>query len=160
MLKDYSGDIKIVQKHFVVHPSAATTPALAACAAHKQGKFHEMEKLIWEKGFNAGRNLSEDNMKKIAQEVGLNMAKFGEDMNGACKAEVQKDQADMRKVGVTGTPAFYINGRFLSGARPIEQFKTLIDEELKKANSRIGDGGATVENYYEEWVLKKGKKQL
>ena len=119
-----------------------------------------MEKLIWEKGFKAGRNLSEDNMKKLAGEAGLDMSKFEADMKGGCKAVIQKDQADMRKVGVTGTPAFFINGRFLSGARPVDQFKAIIDEELKKANSRIGDGGATVENYYTEWVLKKGKKKL
>ncbi len=147
-------------KHFVVHPSSATTPALAACAANKQGKFSEMENLIWQKGFKAGRNLSEDNMKKLAAEAGLNMGKFEGDMKGVCKAEIQKDQADMRKVGTTGTPAFYINGRFLSGARPVDQFKKIIDEELKKANTRIGDGGTSVENYYTEWVLKKGKKKL
>jgi len=161
-LKDYNGDIKVVYKHFVVHPSVATVPALSACAAHKQGKFEKMEHLIWEKGYGqrAQGGLSPENMKKLAAEAGLNMGQYEKDIEGACKAEVAKDQEDLRKVGVSGTPAFYINGRFLSGARPIDQFKAIIDEELKKANTRIGDGGATPETYYDQWVLAKGKKSL
>jgi len=161
-MKDYKGDIKIVYKHFVVHPSTATIPALAACAANKQGKFTGMEKLIWEKGYGqrAQGGLSKDNMDKIAKEAGLDMGQYAKDMDGACKADIQKDQGHLRAVGVSGTPAFFINGRFLSGARPVDQFKAIIDEELKKANSRIGDGGATTENYYQKWVIEKGKKKL
>ena len=143
-----------------MHPQHATIPALSACAADKQGKFHEMTKLIWEKGFKAGRNLSQENMDKLAGEVGLDMKKFKADSDGQCKDIVRKDQSDLAQVGVGGTPAFFINGRFLSGARPIEQFKALIDEELKKANERIGKEGTTASNYYEKWVMEKGEKKL
>jgi predicted DsbA family dithiol-disulfide isomerase len=143
-----------------VHPQVATIPAQAVCAANKQGKFHQMEDLIWSKGFEANRNLGQDNMDKLAAEVGLNIDKFHADENGECQQVVAKDQAELRKVGASGTPGFFINGRFLSGARPIEQFKALIDEELKKANDRIGKGGTSVDNYYDEWVLKKGKQSL
>ena len=144
----------------MVHPQQATIPALASCAADKQGKFKEMTKLIWEKGFKAGRNLSQENMDKLAGEVGLDMKKFKADSEGPCKDIVRKDQAELAQVGVGGTPAFFINGRFLSGARPVEQFKALIDEELKKANERIGKEGTTAANYYEKWVLEKGEKKL
>lgn len=144
----------------MVHPQQATIPALAACAADRQGKFKEMSKLIWEKGFKAGRNLSQENMDKLAGEVGLDMKKYKADSDGACKDIVRKDQAELAQVGVGGTPAFFINGRFLSGARPIEQFKALIDEELKKANERIGKEGTTAANYYEKWVMEKGEKKL
>ena len=143
-----------------MHPQLATVPALAACAGDKQGKFHEMTKLIWEKGFNAGRNLSQENMDKLAAEAGLDMGKFKKDVEGPCKDVVRQDQQELAQVGVGGTPAFFINGRFLSGARPIEQFKALIDEELKKANERIGKEGTTVENYYQKWVMEKGEKKL
>jgi protein-disulfide isomerase len=159
LLDDYKGDLKIVYKNLIVHPPVATTPAEAACAAHKQGKFFPMEELIWEKGFRANRNLARDNMEKLAGEVGLNMDQFRRDMDGDCKQYVAKDQQDLRKVGGGGTPGFWINGRFLSGARPIEHFKALVDEELKKANERIGKG-TRVEDYYNEWVLKKGKPSL
>ena len=160
LLKDYPKDVRVVYKHFVVHPQLATIPALASCAADKQGKFHKMTELIWEKGFNAGRNLSQENMEKIAGEVGLNMTKFKADMEGDCKKIIRDDQQQMASVGVGGTPAFFVNGRFLSGARPIEQFKALIDEELKKANERIGKEGTTAGNYYQKWIMEKGKKSL
>ena len=160
LLKDYPKDVRVVYKHFVVHPQQATIPALAACAADKQGKFFKMYELIWEKGFNAGRDLSQANMEKIAGEVGLNMQKFKADMEGECKKIIRDDQQQMATVGVGGTPAFFVNGRFLSGARPIEQFKALVDEELKKANERIGKEGTTAGNYYQKWVLEKGKKSL
>jgi hypothetical protein len=81
-------------------------------------------------------------------------------MDGACPKLVQEDQASVAKLGTTGTPAFYINGRYLSGAQPIDQFKTLIDEELKRANERIAKGEATVAGYYDEFVLKRGLKEL
>jgi predicted DsbA family dithiol-disulfide isomerase len=152
--------VRIVYKHYVVHPQVATTPALAACAAHRQGKFREMEHLIWEKGFNANRNLSAENMKTLAGELKLDMAKFSADLDGQeCKQTVQQDQAQLAAVGTRGTPAFYINGRFLSGAQPIDRFKAIIDEELKKANEEIKKG-AKAETYYTEFVLKKGKPRI
>ena len=45
-------------------------------------------------------------------------------------AEIDKDMKDGEKAGVTGTPAFFINGRMLSGAQPFEKFKEVIDDEL------------------------------
>ena len=160
LLKDYPKDVRIVYKHFVVHPQQATIPALASCAADKQGKFFPMYQLIWEKGFSANRDLSQENMDRLAGEVGLNMQKYKAVMEGDCKKVIREDQQQMAQVGVGGTPAFYINGRFLSGARPIEQFKALIDEELKKANDRVGKEGTTAGNYYQKWVLEKGKKSM
>jgi predicted DsbA family dithiol-disulfide isomerase len=117
-----------------------------------------MEALIWEKAFKV-RDFSKDNMEKLAGEIGLDMGRFKSDMDGACKQLIQKDQRELAKVGVRGTPGFFINGRFLGGARPIDQFKKLIDEEMKKANDRISKG-TKLENYYTVWVLKKGKKQI
>jgi len=159
LLDAYKGDLKIVYKNLVVHPSVATLPAEAACAANMQGKFHEMYDGIWDKGFKANRNLAADNLDKIAGEIGLNVDKLHKDMEGACKQIVAKDQTELRRVGASGTPGFFINGRFLSGARPIEHFKALIDEEMKKADDRVSKG-TKVDDYYTEWVLKKGKTSL
>ena len=115
--------------------------------------------LLWDKGYKAKRNFSDENLDALATEAGLDMVKFKADMNGACPKIVQQDQRDLAKIGTRGTPAFYINGRFLSGARPIHFFKQVIDEELKKANDRIAKG-TPVEKYYDEWVIKKGLKKL
>jgi protein-disulfide isomerase len=143
-----------------VHPQSATEPAHAACAAGKQGKWKAMAKLIWDKAY-AVRDFSPGNMEKLARKAKLNMQKFKRDRDGACKDLVRRDQSDVSKVGTTGTPAFYINGRFLSGARPIDQFKTLIDEEMAKAKKRIRqDASLNRGNYYQREVVAKGLKKL
>ena len=50
----------------------------------------------------------------------------------AVKQVVSTDTAEARKLGVTGAPAFFVNGRFLRGAQPFDAFETLVDEELGK----------------------------
>lgn len=156
--KDYGDKIRIVYKQFVVHPQVATAPALAVCAGHKQGKFKEVDKLVWEKAY-AVRKFDEANMEAIAKEAGLDLAKFKADYNGECKQFIQKDQAELQAVGQGATPTFFINGRYMSGAQPIPAFKAIIDEEIKKAEERIAQGtprGA----YYKTWVLEKGQKKF
>jgi predicted DsbA family dithiol-disulfide isomerase len=118
-----------------------------------------MEELLWEKGYRNNRNYSQENIDAIAKEVGLNMSKFKEDMNGDCQKVIQQDQQQLATVGVRGTPAFYINGRYLSGAQPIENFKKIVDEELAKANEAIKKG-MKADDYYSEVVMKNGKKAL
>jgi predicted DsbA family dithiol-disulfide isomerase len=145
----------------VVHPQVATTPALATCAAQKQGKFWELERAIWEKGWQNGRlsDISEDAVLKYAKDIGLNVDKLKADMNGnECKEMIAKDQAQLAQVGVRGTPAFFINGRPLSGAQPIDRFKALIDEELKKANEAIKAGKKPEEIYSS--IVASGKKSV
>src|SRR5690606_36008171 len=108
---------------FVVHPDQATWPARAACAAAAQGRFAEVETLIWEKGFKE-RDLSPERMTAIAREAGLDLAAFDAAMRGdACGERIAGDQAELQRVGVNGTPAFFINGRPLVGAQPIEAFR-------------------------------------
>ncbi len=94
-----------------------------------------------------------------AQELGLDIAKFKADMKTKCMPIVQKDMKDLQQLGVAATPSFFVNGRFISGAMPIENFSTLIDEELKKANERIQQG-TPADQYYKQWVLDKGLKTL
>ena len=158
--KDYGDDLKVVYKHYIVHPQSATIPAEATCAADQQGKFVQYEKAVWDKLYKT-RKFDKASMEGLAGELGLNMDKFKKDMAGKCKALVKKDHSELARVGARGTPAFFINGRFISGAQPIGRFKSIIDEELKKANERIKkESDTTVENYYAKWVLAKGKKSL
>jgi protein-disulfide isomerase len=176
--KKYGNDLRIVSKHLIVHPQVATASALAACAADKQGKFPQMDQLLWDKGFKV-RQFDKDATAEaggqaqrcwespagcpivlgFAQELGLNADKFKADMKGECQALIQKDQREMQVLGVSATPGFFINGRYLSGAQPIERFVALIDEELKKANERI-QAGTPAASYYQQVVLDKGLKQL
>ena len=156
--KDYGNKLRIVYKHFVVHPQVATDPALAVCAANRQGKFAQMDKAVWEKAY-ATRKFDRANLESIAKEVGLDMAKFKADMDGDCKKIIAKDQADLQAAGQGATPTFFINGRYMSGAQPLPQFKAIIDEEIKKAEERVASGTPRG-SYYQTWVMEKGLKKF
>lgn len=173
--KKYGNDLRIVYKQFVVHPQVATASALAFCAAAKQGKAVQMDNLLWDKGYKA-RNFDKDAeggaapqkcwdsaagcpvVLGFAQELKLDAGKFKTDMK-ECQQLVQKDMRDLQQLGVGATPSFFINGRFMSGAGATETFAVLIDEELKKASDRIGQGTPAAQ-YYQQWVLDKGQKTL
>lgn len=156
LLDDYAGDIKVVYRYL----GSATPPAMAACAAQKQGKFEQMYTDIWDKAYKGKRDLSRDKMLALAVGLQLDIEKFKTDSESqACRTQVAKDQQVLRSFGARTTPNFFINGRFLSGARPIEFFKALIDEELKKANAAVARG-VPVAEYYQREVLAKGLKRL
>ena len=71
------------------------------------------------------------NLKDLATKSGLDQNKFNSCLDSGSKTSLVKaDLDDGTKVGVNGTPAFFINGRLISGAVPFEQFKIVIDEEL------------------------------
>lgn len=150
-----------------MHPQTATTSALATCAAQQQGKFWEYEKALWESAWDLDppklkgpQFLQEPHMIKLAEDLKLDVNKFKADMAGdQCKNHIANDQKQLAAVGARGTPAFFINGRFLSGAQPIERFKAIIDEELKKAEAAV-KAGAKPETYYQEYVVAKGKKSV
>jgi len=154
----YPTDVRIVYKHFIVHPAVATEAAAAGCAANHQGKYWKLDTLLWEKAFKA-RQFDMAHLEDLAREAGLDLELFRRDVKGPCPAEVAADQAALAQVGVTATPSFFINGRFLSGAQPFATFKALIDEELAKAQDRVKQGTRR-KDYYDAWVLKKGLKQF
>ncbi|HEY1816399.1 MAG TPA: thioredoxin domain-containing protein [Kofleriaceae bacterium] len=169
--KKYGNDLRVVYKQFVVHPQVATAGALAFCAAAKQGKAVQMDNLLWDKGFKAHNFDKDEGSTKCwdspdgcpvvladAKELNLDETKFKADMKD-CQHLMQTDMHELQALGVGSTPSFFINGRFMVGAMPPENFSTLIDEELKKANDRIAQGTPQAQ-YYQQWVLDKGQKTL
>ena len=81
----------------------------------------------------ASEDLHEEQYQAIADEVGLERAKFDACLTSNDFSEaIDRDIADGEAVGVSGTPAFFINGRMISGAQPFARFKELIDEELER----------------------------
>ena len=155
----YGNDVRVVYKHYIVHPEEATPPARAACAAHLEGKFEAMNDLLWEKAFAAGRNFSEENIMTLAREAGVkNMKRFKARMEGVCAQKVAADQQALNKVGVRGTPAFFINGRPISGAQPYESFEKVIDEELERANQALKEG-AKLNRYYDS-IVESGQPEI
>jgi protein-disulfide isomerase len=158
MVEAYPKDVRVVYRTFLIHPQVASIPAYASCAANKQGKYGQMAELIWEKGFKANRNLSAENMEKLAGEAGLDTGKFKADMNGECQKLVRAEHTSLQSLGVGATPTIFVNGRPLTRRSP-DQFKALIDEELAKAKQRIAQGTKPAD-YYKEWVVGKGTKTL
>ncbi|HLL02893.1 MAG TPA: thioredoxin domain-containing protein [Myxococcaceae bacterium] len=133
--EEYKGKIKIAFKHqpLPFHPNAKPAAA-AAMAAHEQGKFWEYH----DKLFENQRALDRASLEKYAQDLKLDMAKFKAAMDsGKYNELIEADSAEGSRVGANGTPTFFINGRTLVGAQPIEAFKRVIDEELKKGPGAV-----------------------
>ncbi len=158
LVADYPREVRIVHKDFIVHPQTATDAAHAACAAHKQGKFLAMDALLWDRAFK-GRRFERAFIETLAGELGLDLDQYRADLTGPCPGEVQADQAQLAQVGVSATPAFFINGRFLSGAQPYAAFKALVDEELALAQGRVKQGTKR-KHYYDTWVVAAGLPRL
>lgn len=128
VLKDYDGKVKMVFRDFPLGFHASATPAAVATnCAGKQGKYWEM----FDQVMPNQSALDEADLLRYAQAAKVDINKWQEcRKDPAMVAEVEKDQADGAALGVTGTPAFFVNGIMMSGALPYDQFKSIIDREL------------------------------
>lgn len=130
--EEYGDRVRFAFKHMPlsIHPKAVGAHA-AAEAAHQQGKFWEMHDRIFENQ----RDLAPATLEGYASAMGLDMDRFRSDVESEKTAErIDADLAQAQVLGVTGTPAFFINGKFLSGAQPFAAFKRHIDEALEKSS--------------------------
>jgi len=152
--KNYGDKVRIVFKNLPLdfHKNAIGAAEAALCAGD-QGKFWEMEKLLFENQ----QGLSGPELDGHAKTVGLDAGKFSTCMSSRkFKEHVEQDMAMAAKVTATGTPAFYIQGRKLSGAKPFEEFKAIIDEEMTKAEALVAAGTAKKDVYVK--ALESGKE--
>jgi protein-disulfide isomerase len=129
VLKTYGDRVRFVYRHFPLgnHPAARPAAEASQCAA-EQGKFWEYHDTL----FANPSRLADADLKQHAAGLGLDTKQFN-----ACvdthkyKAQVDADMEAGEEAGVNGTPAFFVNGRMLSGAQPFDAFKRVIDEELE-----------------------------
>ncbi len=129
--KAYGDKVRVVFKHMPLgnHPKAPAAHA-AAEAAHRQGKFWEMHDKI----FANQKDMSPEKYREYARAIGLDLARFDRDVaDASTKQRIDADAAEAAQLGISGTPAFFVNGRYLAGAVPFEQIKVLLDEDLGKA---------------------------
>jgi protein-disulfide isomerase len=128
VLKKYDGKVKVVHKDLpleAIHPQAQLAAEAARCAG-EQGRFWEYHDAL----YGNSPKLGAAELKTYAKNIGLN-ASFDQCLeSGKYKAAVQKDLSEGAQLGLTGTPTFFINGREISGALPVESFAAIIDEEL------------------------------
>ena len=120
--------MQIVWKHLPLDIHAKAPAAHAAAeAANRQGKFWEMHDKI----FGNQQGMAPEKYVEYAKQLGLNVETFKKDVaSEAVKKRLDEDVKEAASLGVSGTPAFFINGLFTSGAKPFEQFKQIIDQEL------------------------------
>jgi protein-disulfide isomerase len=127
----YADKIRIVFRQFPltsIHPHAQKAAEASLCA-NEQQKFWEMHDAM----FLDNKNLEVDALKQKATALKLDMAVFNTCIDSARHAEtIRKDIAEGVKLGITGTPAMFINGRFINGNVPLAELSKVIDEELQR----------------------------
>ncbi len=129
VLKAYGDQIHFVYRHYPLpnHPNARPAAEAAVCAAD-QGKFWPYHDRLFEDPSKLGPS----ELKRDAADLGLDTAKFDACVDShKFKTTVDADLQTGLEAGVDGTPAFFINGRMISGAQPFDVFKRIIDEELE-----------------------------
>lgn len=128
VLQTYGDKVRFTYRHYPLgnHPNARPAAEASACAA-EQDKFWEYHDRL----FTDQSKLNLGDLREHAVAVGLNVINFNNCLETKKFArQVDEDVDAGNKVGVNGTPAFFINGRILSGAQPFDAFKRVIDEEL------------------------------
>jgi protein-disulfide isomerase len=128
--KKYGDKVRLVFRQFPltnIHPFAQGAAEASLCAA-AQSRFWEMHDLL----FQNQKSLSVKDLKSYAEKLGLDTAAFNACVDSKRFApQVREDLRAGASAGTDGTPALYINGRFLNGNRPFEQIAEIVDEELQ-----------------------------
>jgi protein-disulfide isomerase len=130
VLSTYGDRVRLVYRHLPLpnHPNARPAAEASGCA-NEQGRFWEYHDRL----FANQSRLAAADLKQHAADLGLDTAKFNTCVDSRrFQKDVDADLDAAQLLGVSGTPHFFINGRALSGAQPLESFKAIIDEELAR----------------------------
>jgi protein-disulfide isomerase len=132
----YGDNVRIVYRQFPIasiHPFAVKAAEASLCA-HDQGKFWQLHDAM----FRDQNKLSIPDLKQVATSLGLDRVRFDQCLeSGTHAAQVARDIREGERVGVSGTPAFFVNGIELrGGAVPFETITEAINQELLRARPR------------------------
>ncbi len=130
----YGDRLSLVVKNFPLanlHPQAPTAAEAVLCAG-EQGKYWDYRKALFE-----SKTLDAETMSELARQIALDAEAFrGCVASRRQKSRVEQDAAEGQQLGVSGTPAYFINGVFLSGVQPLAAFEKLIEAELQSTRER------------------------
>ena len=133
LLDKYKGQVRLVYKHLPLdglHPQARRVSEAAWCAG-RQDKFWQFHDAVYA---DSGSDASDATLSRYATAAGLDTAAFTACLAGPeAKAAIQQDVAQGEALGLNSTPGFFVNGREVRGAQPIDAFIAIIDEELTGA---------------------------
>jgi protein-disulfide isomerase len=130
LLVRYKDKLRFVHRDFPLdgHPRAFPAARAARCA-HEQDRFWDYHRGL----LSSPGDFSDEDLRRRAVGLGLNASRFDKCLRSDKHDEaIRASVKDGARIGVTGTPAFFINGRMMFGARPIEQFQEVIDAELRE----------------------------
>ena len=132
LIAEYGSRIRYFSLHFPltsIHPLAFGASEAAECA-HDQGLFWEYNEAM----FNSTGRLVPETLVALAGDVGMDVPVFSQCLSSGSKRDVVVGDIEIgQRLGVRGTPTFFINGKPLSGARPLDVFRQAIDAELDAA---------------------------
>jgi protein-disulfide isomerase len=128
LLSEFNGQVNLVFKNFPLDGHKHSMPAArAAVAAQQQGKFWEVADAL----FEHQRELSAEKIRELAQEAGLDMARFDADVaSPAVQQRVDNDKKEGSGLGIQGTPSLFVNGRPYK--EPIKSLSKYLKEELAR----------------------------
>lgn len=129
LTKTYKDDVRLVFKHLPleIHSEAFAASQAAFCAG-QQGAFWQYHDALF-----AGDDLTGDSLNNLAAKLRLDLPRFKTCISSeASRLEVEKDLDEARRFGINSTPTFVINGKLVRGALDLDQFKSVIDTELKR----------------------------
>lgn len=141
----YGDQIRFVFKHFPLpgHPRGALA-SRGSFAAAKAGKFWDYHDAV----FAHGARYDADDLLQIAVELGIDPAEFEATLTSeANDVRIEQDIELGMRLGVNGTPAYFINGRPMVGASPEIDFRLLISEELERVEQARAKGIAAADIY-------------
>ena len=135
--EEYGGQIRYILRDFPVHGEPAKKAAQAAYCAGIGENYWSYHDLLFENQaelFQAqDEGTLEEFLKKLAESLDLNEKEFSRCLSSEQFVDLVEENFQLgRKVGIQGTPSFFVNGRLLVGAQPFENFQAVIEEELEK----------------------------
>lgn len=139
----HEGDVRLIFKHYPLPGHRDAGPAAySSWAAHQQGDFWEFHDRLFESRGSIAQ------LPEWVKERGLDASKFGRDMESPeARRSVDLDMLAGSKVGVSGTPAFFVNGHLYKGKRSAVDWQKIIEAELEYAEDLVDDGIARADVY-------------
>jgi protein-disulfide isomerase len=138
ILANYEGRVRYVFRDMPILGQTSIDAAVAAECADDQGRFWEYHNTLFSNQQLLGPR---ETFISLAQNVGIDVNTFSSCLTANTHlGEVVSDQSEGQRLGLRGTPAFFINGRYVSGAQPYEVFASIIDQELARAQSTNSSG--------------------
>lgn len=131
LLERYPSELRLVSRHYPLNQVSRGAAEAAACA-NEQGRFWEFHGKL----FASGGKLDAESLQEYASDVELDLEAFQICVDERrFQADIEADLAAGREAGVTGTPAFFVNGIPIKGARPLDAFVDVIEKELEQSGS-------------------------